>query len=342
MDLRLQAPARVGSHIDTPAWQSFELKMRARAAERRTVRRRRRIRLLAAGLSGLTMGAALAGGFHLSRGVLRPDAPMPEAGLQASLTTPTEPRGTSGAIARPRPADRVRIEARPLTGVPAIYPEEPPPTLDARTEPPPARETAPVRRPEAIATVAAREEPRTPPVVPAPAAPVPQPGFSTPADTLAEERSAPPPVERPVERPSAPLERVPAMLERPASTESAAVSSPAPATPAVRVDPREPVRRAIERYRAAYQQLDAAAARAVWPGVDEDALARAFGSLTAQEIWFNDCAITVLGETADATCTGSARIVPKVGGGSQSTSRTWRFTLRQAGEGWQIARATVR
>lgn len=99
---------------------------------------------------------------------------------------------------------------------------------------------------------------------------------------------------------------------------------------------------AIERYRSAYERLDASAARAVWPGVDQGALARAFSSLASQELSFDSCAIALAGGSADASCRGSAKIVPKIGGGSESVRRTWEFKLRQAGTDWVIERATVR
>jgi hypothetical protein len=102
------------------------------------------------------------------------------------------------------------------------------------------------------------------------------------------------------------------------------------------------VRSVLERYRSAYQQLDASAARAVWPGVDAGALARAFSALSSQHLWFEGCTINVSGSTADATCTGQARVVPKFGGGSETARRTWQFRLRQAGSSWLIDKATVK
>jgi hypothetical protein len=121
---------------------------------------------------------------------------------------------------------------------------------------------------------------------------------------------------------------------------------PAPAPPsAPLVDlarARESVRGAIERYRSAYERLDAAAAQSVWPAIDADALSREFGSLESQQLSFEECAIDVLGSTASATCRGHARVAPRIGGGAESVPRTWRFTLAQAGDGWTIASADVR
>jgi len=118
--------------------------------------------------------------------------------------------------------------------------------------------------------------------------------------------------------------------------------NPPPEPSAGTADPREPVRKALDRYRSAYQRLDASAARAVWPAVDAGALARAFSSLSSQELWFEGCSITVSGSSADATCTGHSRVVPKIGGGSETAKRTWRFRLRQRGDDWIIDKATVK
>jgi hypothetical protein len=101
--------------------------------------------------------------------------------------------------------------------------------------------------------------------------------------------------------------------------------------------------RTLQQYADAYERLDAAAARRVWPTVDERALARAFSGLQSQGISFEHCDTEVEGEEARATCRGRASYVPKVGSREPlSASREWRFRLRRAGDGWQIATAEVR
>ena len=103
------------------------------------------------------------------------------------------------------------------------------------------------------------------------------------------------------------------------------------------------VRAILERYESAYTRLDPSLARAVWPGVNESALARAFSSLASQEISLGRCDVSVSGATARATCTGTAKWTPKVGGGGARTeARRWTFDLRRAGDGWQIERALAR
>jgi len=119
-------------------------------------------------------------------------------------------------------------------------------------------------------------------------------------------------------------------------------TDPAPASYRAPRDEEE-IGRTLQLYADAYERLDAAAARKVWPTVDERALARAFAGLESQGISFDRCETEVEGSEARAVCTGRAQYVPKVGSREPLTaSRQWNFRLRRAGEGWQIASAEVR
>jgi hypothetical protein len=103
------------------------------------------------------------------------------------------------------------------------------------------------------------------------------------------------------------------------------------------------VRQALASYRQAYATLDAAAARRIWPGVDERALRRAFSGLESQRLEFDRCEIELSGATATATCLG--RVVHGQGVGRQQPkveSRQWVFTLRQAADGWRIDGTEIR
>jgi hypothetical protein len=102
------------------------------------------------------------------------------------------------------------------------------------------------------------------------------------------------------------------------------------------------VRGALARYETAYNRLDAAAARAVWPSVDQRALARAFENLAAQSVSLGQCDVRLAGESAQAECSGRAEWTPKVGGGTQSGARHWRFDLKNQGGDWVIVRASMR
>jgi hypothetical protein len=94
----------------------------------------------------------------------------------------------------------------------------------------------------------------------------------------------------------------------------------------------------LERYASAFSALDAGRAKAVWPGVNERNLARAFESLEQQEFDLGDCEITVTAPRAVASCSGTARYTPRMGSRRMRTeSRRWTFTLEANGENWSIA-----
>jgi hypothetical protein len=100
------------------------------------------------------------------------------------------------------------------------------------------------------------------------------------------------------------------------------------------------VERALQRYRSAYEGLDARSAHAVYPAVNEAALARAFDGLVSQSLVFDACDIQLLGGSATATCHGTARYVAKVGKREPVTEpRLWSFTLRKGAEDWTIEKA---
>jgi hypothetical protein len=97
---------------------------------------------------------------------------------------------------------------------------------------------------------------------------------------------------------------------------------------------------ALQRYRSAYEGLDAREARAVWPAVNEAALARAFDNLESQRLTFDACSVQLHGDDAVAMCRGTARYVPKIGSHEPRVEpRSWTFALRKAGDEWKIASA---
>jgi tetratricopeptide (TPR) repeat protein len=103
------------------------------------------------------------------------------------------------------------------------------------------------------------------------------------------------------------------------------------------VDEAALVQNALQRYRLAYEHLDAQSAQAVWPAVNQAALARAFDGLELQTLTFDACDVRVAGDAATAMCQGSARYVPKVGNRDPRVEpRVWNFTLRKNGGDWKI------
>ena len=102
------------------------------------------------------------------------------------------------------------------------------------------------------------------------------------------------------------------------------------------------VKQALQRYRAAYDGLDAQSAQAVWPAVNQAALARAFDALASQALTFDRCDVQLHIDTATATCHGTSRYVPKIGSREPRTEpRVWNFTLRKGGTDWKIDSARV-
>jgi hypothetical protein len=87
----------------------------------------------------------------------------------------------------------------------------------------------------------------------------------------------------------------------------------------------------------AFSRLDAGGAKAVWPGVDERALSRAFNQLEEQQFVFDSCGIDVSGARATASCRGRTQYIPKVGSRSLRVDlRQWTFTLTRIGGDWTI------
>jgi len=112
---------------------------------------------------------------------------------------------------------------------------------------------------------------------------------------------------------------------------------PPPPPPAALADDSLLVKQTLQQYRTAYEGLDAQSAHAVWPAVNQAALARAFDGLESQSLTFDACDVRVRGESAIAICQGSARYVPKIGSRQPRTEpRVWNFSLRKAGADWKI------
>jgi hypothetical protein len=183
-----------------------------------------------------------------------------------------------------------------------------------------------------------------------------------------------PPVERPVTTtPNTAL--LPAPLMRDASAIVAAIPSvpapsiepPLPAAPVeVRpsVPPAAPSARAaagalaaavaadeaaiqttLRQYEDAYERLDAKAAMAVWPTVDQRALSRAFAGLASQDLVFRGCEVVVRvgATTAQASCRGTAEYVRRIGNPRPYVEpREWFFTLNKTQGEWRIETVDAR
>jgi hypothetical protein len=98
----------------------------------------------------------------------------------------------------------------------------------------------------------------------------------------------------------------------------------------------------LQRYRRAYNDLDARLAHAVYPGVDETALAYEFEKLLSQSLEFESCSVDAQRDSARAVCRGSAGYAPKVGSRSPRVERlVWAFRLKKDNGDWTITSARV-
>ena len=246
------------------------------------------------------------------------EAPIPV------LTPPTEEGGAVGTVGV-QPA---------LAIAPTVHYQAPvlrPATLVERVLPPVGEIPDDYVAPAAIPVMRDVTPPPAAPLRP----PTPQPREATPgpgATTLAAATT-------PVLPPSA--SSAPVITGGSAPPAASVAAAPAPVA-ATRVD-EQGVSQALNQYARAYGRLDAVAARAVWPSVDERALARAFAGLESQNLSFDRCDIDVRGATANASCRGQASYVGKVGAREPRTEpRQWRFELRRDGEAWKIESAEAR
>jgi hypothetical protein len=135
--------------------------------------------------------------------------------------------------------------------------------------------------------------------------------------------------------PSAPAVPLPPVNARTAATVPVSLAASAP-------DQRAAIRATLGRYEAAYSDLDVAAVQAVWPALDQRALAHAFDSLASQRVSLENCSIDVDRGSARANCSGTTAWTPKVGGGFRSTARKWVFDLSESQGSWHIVRVQAR
>lgn len=356
--------ARPVPHVATPQWQSFELRMRERRADRCARRARlaldagqmqdaadaldeaRRLHPLSPGVEELTRALAVAtvadeqpnrlSGHRqvvlwsvlLAAGLLGQSADWSRSSKPQETDEPPAPARVESLVRLPvvSPVFPKNLEAKNLEdGQSGSEEPEPPPPPQTRV----SISTADVRTADAIRKPVLLTPPR-------PAPPAPAPRDADVADR-ARTAAAPVPAVRATTAPeptAAPLTPATESRELPVAA-AAAASMPIP-------DPRAAIRATLGRYESAYTQLDASAVQAVWPSLDHRALARAFEGLASQRVSLGSCDVNVTGETARANCSGTAAWTPRVGGGSRSTSRRWVFDLTQAEGAWRIVRVDAR
>lgn len=362
---------RTPSHTSTEQWQSFEIKMRHRRAERCVAK---------------AEAALEAGHDEDARAALdEARALNPESPDFDTLKARIDERHAAVAAAGRR-ATRLKVSsvvaATLLLAVGAFAWLGPgrgqsPDTVAASSPPKPA--TLPVSVPVATTTtgsespttgnIAATEERIVPPESPAAVTARHQeeavPFFDAASRTASPPSSEPPlPTVREVEpevtvpRPTtsdaaASVPVPPAMTADPLASGLPSTAAPRPVAPPLppvaepakerpEIADERKVRTVLAEFEAAYSSLNAAAAQAVWPTVDARSLASAFASLRSQRVSLGTCSVQIKGAVARADCSGVTSWTPKIGGGQRRESRRWSFDLQSADGAWQIVRAQAR
>ena len=355
------------SHTTTGEWQSFEVRMRRRRAERLLLRAEAAIEAGCLDDARVCLSEAKAldptlPAIDALEQRLIPEAPTPvpvrsRRRLAAAAIVAAAAIATMFLVARPM-VSRSRMPPAAITKevpttAPAAVPQPiSPPPVSGEPLPSPATvftaETA-----AAAPTSAGTPAPPIETVAPKPLAPEP-----ARAEVPAVLRSAEEPAARaPIVDPLPPAESTPGRVTVPPAPPVVAATAPpsgivtlpiaaAPpppaAMPAPEPSPEPAVRSALDRYAAAYSALDVDAAQRVWPNVNRGALSRAFDGLASQQISLGNCQIDVAAGSATAQCAGTASWAPKVGGGGPRTEpRQWTFQLARGRAGWEIVSARV-
>jgi hypothetical protein len=275
------------------------------------------------------------------------------AGDAAAFLSSLEAVGTTlGSDAQP--------PAAPTTTAPSESGGQPPkadtrdePRRVAKREEPPSRGARPVP-PTPPASRASKPVARVPLFAPSPSPSVsspkptpasPAPSTPTPTAAAASVAVEPPPTAADTTelRPERVAPEGPAPPPTPTPT-AAATPAPAAAPPIAAVVPaRSGVQGALFEYRDAVGSLDTAAVRAIWPSADVKGLARAFDGVQQQRLELNDCRIAPKGSTAQATCAGTLRYVPRIGNRSEQVQRLqYEFRLKEQNGVWLIDRVITR
>jgi hypothetical protein len=176
-----------------------------------------------------------------------------------------------------------------------------------------------------------------PPIVAAPPLPNPGAGRSaappTPSSTQAAPAQQPTPI--PAQPPPAPA---PAAPEPPAVTRPTPPAGPPPAAPAVpnTAADQSAIRAVLQAYADAYSQLNTAAVKRVYPGVNEGGLKTSFGNLKSQQVAIvNEQFVNLTDSQATVTCTWQVAYVGSAGGQQRSSPKI-TIRLQKTNGGWVI------
>ena len=146
----------------------------------------------------------------------------------------------------------------------------------------------------------------------------------------------------PLERPRTPVQAVFAALPRPPARGPAATLEVPSATADTTARERQIILDIVNAYSRAFERLDARAAKAVSPSIDDRRLQKAFARLEGQKLRFEDCRLSIEGAAANARCLAHGSFTPKIGSRViHMTGQQWTFNFSQSESGWQIVKTTI-
>jgi serine/threonine-protein kinase len=157
---------------------------------------------------------------------------------------------------------------------------------------------------------------------------------SAPAVQPAPIRQAPAPTPPESTQPERPTQSPPPATAPPsAAAPTPAVRPPAPGPSGVSDD--SAIRRVLEEYADAYNHLDAAAVRRVFPAVNEPALRQNFAGMKSYQTQIQNETISINGTTATVSCTWALTFTGQVGGVQRAAPKVV-IRLQKTGDRWII------
>ncbi|HUP23955.1 MAG TPA: protein kinase [Thermoanaerobaculia bacterium] len=277
--------------------------------------------LRTAGIAAALVLALVATGWYVvsSRRAVSPATAEGPTGPTTPVTGPTsgseQTAGGEDSAAGVGSPEGEAASGRDTTTTPAPVPAEPEPSRPTEAQPGRAERPSP---PPAATTPPAR--PSTPTTTPATREPA-QSAEPDEAEVARPQASAPEPATPPGEAPST----------------ATATTRPPPAAPAP-VDHEPAIRRALDKYRQAYEQLDARLLAEVWPSLGRDELGRierSFQSFDSVQVAIEGCRIEVDADRASARCQVRRTQRPKAGR-VQTVDQQTTFRLERRGNDWVI------
>ena len=348
-DSPVAGPSGVPSHTSTNQWQSFEMRMRLRRAERCVLRAEVALEAgfpddARAALEEAQRLDSSAPDFDSLNAMIArwpPPEPAPRRARRIAVAAAIVSIALAAGGAAYMMGGKVEPGDSMAAGIAIPSPRSNPPRRDvslAVTRPSGTRPVASIAtefvRPEIerAATRDVREPARVEGTKTVAARPTP--------DAEPREPEAPPAEPAPsLPQPAASPLAVGTVATLPVLRADAPVTIPEAVAPG---DEQPRVRAVLARYEAAYSSLNVDGVRSVWPGVDARSLSRAFDGLESQRVSLGQCSMTIGASTARAECSGTATWTPRIGGGTRRENRAWQFELRNAAGAWQIARVTAR